>query len=158
MEDLHTFFSFLFPPLFFARPISARQSGGYLGWRESNNLHLFPLVPRLMKNAFTTCFALTGFSGRFSSLATCHLDWSSWKYDVRVTAPSAGSISYSVMEVSFGRGIQAINKAQGGPLAGTYSRCCVGGKLKPVCRREWIRKTAFFLAKIGIILHLNLEK
>lgn len=50
---------------FSTRPISARQSGGYLEWRESNNLHLFPLVPRLMKNAFTTCFALTGFSGRF---------------------------------------------------------------------------------------------
>lgn len=41
------------------------DSGGLFGMEESNNLHLFPLVPRLMKNAFTTCFALTGFSGGF---------------------------------------------------------------------------------------------
>lgn len=41
------------------------DSRGLFGMGESNNLHLFPLVPRLMKNAFTTCFALTGFSGGF---------------------------------------------------------------------------------------------
>lgn len=95
-EDIKTFFLLgLFQP----------DSGGLFGMEESNNLHLFPLVPRLMKNAFTTCFALTGFSGGFWSLATCHLDWSRWKYDVQVMAFSASSICCCVIEAGLAKGI-----------------------------------------------------
>lgn len=97
------------------------DSKGLFGMEESNNLHLFPLVPRLMKNAFTTCFALTGFSGRFWSLATCHSDGSWWKYDVQVMAFSSGSICCCVIEANLVKGIWAINKAQGGLGASTYS-------------------------------------
>lgn len=91
-----------------------QDSRGLFGIEASNNLHLFPLVPRLMKNAFTTCFASTGFSGVFRSLATCHWDCSWWKYDVRVTAFSASSISCCVIEVSSAEGIWAICNAPGG--------------------------------------------
>lgn len=104
------------------------DSRGLFGMEESNNLHLFPLVPRLMKNAFTTCFALTGFSGRFWSLATCHSDWSWWKYDVQVMAFSASSICCCVIEAGLAEGIWAINKAQGGLGASTYCTAVVKEK------------------------------
>lgn len=110
------------------------DSRGLFGMEESNNLHLFPLVPRLMKNAFTTCFALTGFSGRFWSLATCHLDWSWWKYDVQVMAFSASSICCCVIEVSLAKGIWAINKAQGGLGASTYCIALLLSKIKTELR------------------------
>lgn len=101
------------------------DSRGLFGIEESNNLHLFPLVPWLMKNAFTTCFALTGFSGGFWSLATCHWDCSWWKYDVQVMAFSASSICCSVIEAGLVKGIWAINKAQGGLGASTYCTAVV---------------------------------
>lgn len=107
--------------IFFCQTYFSQTVGGYLRMEESNNLHLFPLVPRLMKNAFTTCFALTGFSGRFWSLATCHLDWSWWKYDVQVMAFSASSICCCVIEVSLTKRTWAINKAHGGLTASTHS-------------------------------------
>lgn len=111
MCDIQTFFFFL--------PVPFQQdSRGLFGLEASNNLHLFHLVPGLMKNAFTTCFASTGFSGVFWSLATCHWDWSRWKYDVRVTAFSASSVPGCVIEVSLAKGIWAIYKAHGGlPLS-----------------------------------------
>lgn len=100
------------------------DSRGLFGMEESNILHLFPLVPRLMKNAFTTCFALTGFSGGFWSLATCQWDWSRWKYDVQVMAFSASSICCCVIEVVLAKGIWAIYKALGGLRTSICSKFC----------------------------------
>lgn len=123
------------------------DSRGLFGIEESNNLHLFPLVPWLMKNAFTTCFALTGFSGGFWSLATCHLDWSWWKYDVQVMAFSASSICCSVIEAGLVKGIWAINKAWGGLGASTYCTAAVKDKNLLLFFSEWSRKCPFIWLK-----------
>lgn len=88
----------------FLRGLFQPDSMGLFGIEKSNNLHLFSLVSRLMKNAFTTCFALTGFSGRSGSLACCHMNWSWWKYDVPVMALSASSICCCVIESGSGEG------------------------------------------------------
>lgn len=90
-----------------------------------------------MKNAFTTCFASTGFSGVFWSLATCHWDWRWWKYDVRVTAFSASSISGCVIEVSLAKGIWTIYKAHGGLPLSPY-RAAVVKDEKPFLFRYFI--------------------
>lgn len=55
--------------------------------------------------------------GGFWSLATCHWDWSWWKYDVQVMAFSAGSICCCVIEVVLANRIWAINKTQRVPGA-----------------------------------------
>lgn len=54
-------------------------------------------------------------------MATCHSDGSWWKYDVQVMAFSARTICCCVIEASSVKGIWAINKAQGGLGASTYS-------------------------------------
>lgn len=142
MWDIQTFF---LPALF--QP----DRRGLFGMEESNNLHLFPLVPRLMKNAFTTCFALTGFSGRFWSLATCHSDWSWWKYDVQVMAFSGSSICCCVIEAGLAKGIWAINKAQGGLGASTCCTALVKRK-KPITFFCEKKKIAFYLVESWIFL------
>lgn len=93
--------TFFFPGLF--QP----DSRGLFGSEKSNNLHLFPPVPGLMKNTFTTCFALTGFSGGFGSLATCHYNWSRWKYALDM-AFFASSICCCVIEVVLASGIWTV--------------------------------------------------
>lgn len=61
-------------------------------------------------------------------MATCHSDWSRWKYDVQVMAFSASSICCCVIEAGLAKGIWAINKAQGGLGASTYCTAVVKEK------------------------------
>lgn len=61
-------------------------------------------------------------------MATCHSDWSGWKYDVQVMAFSASSICCCVIEAGLATGIWAINKVQGGLGASTYCTAVVKEK------------------------------